>query len=78
MSPEVSLLHEVWDSIRSHIAIKERLHEAERLLKLFEDHIDMDDLEINAHEFDKFMKAAIVSYYDEWDDDDDDDDYSDY
>jgi hypothetical protein len=77
MSPEVALLHEVWDSVRSHIAVKERLHEAERLLKIFEEHIDMDDLENNAHEFDKVMKAAIVSYYDEWDDDDDDD-YSDY
>ena len=74
MSPEVALLHEVWDSVRSHIVVKERLHEAERLLRIFEEHIDMSDLEINAHEFDKVMKAAIVSLYNEWDDDDDDDD----
>ena len=79
MSPEVALLHEVWDSVRTHIAVKERLPEAERLLRMFEEHIDMSDIEENAHEFDKVMKAAIVSHYDEgFDEDDEDDDYSEY
>ena len=45
MSPEVALLHEVWDSVRTHIAIKERLSEAERLLRMFEEHIDLSDIE---------------------------------
>jgi|TARA_R110000803_G_C11988203_1_gene321605 hypothetical protein len=71
MSPEVALLHEVWDSVRSYIAAKERLHEAERLLRIFEEHIDMSDLKDNAHEFDKSMKAAIVNFYDEGYDEDD-------
>lgn len=79
MSPEVALLHEVWDSVRTHIAIKERLSEAERLLRMFEEHIDLSDIEENAHEFDKVMKAAIVSYYDEgYEEDDEQDEYSEY
>jgi len=79
MSPEVALLHEVWDSVRTHIAVKERLPEAERLLRMFEEHIDMSDIEENAHEFDKVMKAAIISFYDEgFDEDEDDDEYSEY
>ncbi len=79
MSPEVALLHEVWDSVRSHIAVKERLHEAERLLRIFDEHIDLVDLQQNAHEFDKVMKAAIVSYYDDgYDEDDEDDEYGEW
>lgn len=72
MSPEVALLHEVWDSVRTHITVKERLHEAERLLRIFDEHIDMSELSDNAHEFDKSMKAAIVNFYDDGYDEDDD------
>ena len=54
MSPEVALLHEVWDSVRSHIAVKERLHEAERLLKIFEEHIDMEDFDETGMERDRW------------------------
>ena len=79
MSPEVALLHEAWDSVRTHIAVKERLHEAERLLRIFEEHIDMGDLQQNAHEFDKVMKAAIVTYYeDDFDDEDEDEEYAEW
>jgi hypothetical protein len=78
MSPEVALLHEVWDSVRPHIAAKERLHEAERLLRIFDEHIEMSDLNDNAHEFDKSMKAAIVNFYDEGYDEDDDSDDAEY
>jgi hypothetical protein len=46
---------------------------------MFEEHIDMSDIEENAHEFDKVMKAAIISFYDEgFDEDEDDDEYSEY
>jgi hypothetical protein len=39
----------------------------------------MGDLQQNAHEFDKVMKAAIVTYYDEdFEDDDDDDEYGEW
>ena len=46
---------------------------------MFEEHIDLSDIEENAHEFDKVMKAAIVSYYDEgYEEDDEQDEYSEY
>ena len=55
MSPEVALLLDVWDTIKSQIPAKERLHVAEDLVRTFED---------NVSEFDTVMKAAIVSHFD--------------
>lgn len=74
MSPEVALLSEVWDMIHHHIPQKERLHEADKLLRLFEDHIDISEIESYTNDFDKSMKAAILSYFDSGPEDDDDDD----
>lgn len=77
MSPEIALLNEVWETVKGHISQKERLHEAERLLRLFDENIDCGDIHMYKNEFDKVMKTAIVSYFDEGveDDDDFDDDY---
>jgi hypothetical protein len=77
MSPEVALLNEVWDMMKDHISQKERLHEAEKLLRLFEDHIDISDIESYNSDFDKVMKAAILSHFDGGfdDEEEDDDDY---
>jgi hypothetical protein len=79
MSPEVALLNEVWEIMKGHVPQKERLHEAERLLRLFEENIDIGDIDMYKNEFDKVMKTAIVSYYDEGVDDEDefDDEYYD-
>ena len=53
--------------------IKERIEMAEALLELFEEHIDISDLETWKNEFDKSMKVAIRSRYeDELEDDEDD------
>jgi hypothetical protein len=74
MSPEVSLFHDVWEIVKNHIHIKERVETAESLLTAFEDHIDLADLEFHKNEFDKWVKAAIISKYeDELDDEDDED-----
>ena len=79
MSPEIALLNETWDLVKSHVSTKEKLEVAERLLRLFEENIDISEINIYKHEFDKVMKTAIITYYDdEYDEDldDDEDDYS--
>lgn len=70
MSPEVALLHETWNIVKSHIHSKERVEVAESLLRVFDEHIDMEDIEVYKNEFDKAMKTAILSYYDEYEDSD--------
>ena len=71
MSPEVALLSETWQLFKNNVHIKERTEMAEALLELFEEHIDISDLETWKNEFDKSMKVAIRSRYeDELDEDD--------
>ena len=64
MSPEVALLIDTWDCVKSFIPAKERLHVAENLVRTFEDNVDVSDAEANINEFDTVMKAAIVSHLD--------------
>lgn len=64
MSPEVALLLETWDIVKGQIAKKEQLHIAEALVRSFEDHIGIDDVEDHLNEFDRVMKAALVSHFD--------------
>ena len=73
MSPETALLSETWQLFKNYVHIKERLETAEALLELFEEHIGLGDLEVYKNEFDRSMKAAIISKYKEFDDDEDDD-----
>lgn len=74
MSPELALLSETWDIVKNYIPRKERLEVAESLLKSFDEHADMDGIDIHKNEFDSIMKAAILSHYDYLFDGDDDDD----
>jgi len=77
MSPEVALLDEVWDIVKPHISKKDRIEIAEAILRTFEDHISLDDIEDHIQSFDSAMKAAIKSHFDYLlDKDDDDDDYN--
>lgn len=73
MSPEVSLFLETWNLFINQIHIRERLDFAEQMLEIFEDHMDLSELEVYKNEFDRAMKAAIVSrlHDDELDDEDD-------
>lgn len=71
MSPEVALLLETWDIVKGQIAKKEQLHIAESLVRSFEDHIGIDDVQDHLNEFDRVMKAALVSHFDLGDDDKD-------
>jgi len=72
MSPEVALLHDVWDTVKSHVSKNASVELAEALLRCFDDNVDIDDIVDDANEFDKVMKAAIVSYFEEFDDEDSD------
>jgi hypothetical protein len=73
MSPEVSLLLELWENFKTYIPTKERAVFAEEMLSLFEDHVDISDIEVYKNEFDKSMKAAIVSHFSEEEEDDEED-----
>jgi hypothetical protein len=63
MSPEVSLLYDVWDSIKTYIPKKERLHVAEELVRTFEDNVDISEVEEHVNTFDSVLKAAVVSHF---------------
>ena len=72
MSPEVALLHEVWATVKLHAPKNASVELAESLLRCFDDGSDIEDIVTDANEFDKIMKAAIVSHFG-YDDDDADD-----
>ncbi len=72
MSPEVALLHEVWSTVKLHAPKNASVELAEALLRCFDDGSDIEDIVTDANEFDKIMKAAIVSHFG-YDDDDTDD-----
>jgi len=75
MSPETALLLDTWDTIKSFIPAKERLHVAEELVRTFEDNVSISEAEDNINEFDQVMKAALVSHFDIGLDDEDDEDW---
>jgi hypothetical protein len=75
MSPEVSLMLELWERFKGYVPAKERPAFAEEVLTLFEDHVDVSDVEVYKNEFDTHMKAAIVSHFDEEIEEDDDEDW---
>ena len=78
MSPEVALLYEVWDNLKSTLPQKERLRIAESMVRTFDEHVDISDVENSLNEFDTIMKTAIVSHFDiglEEEDEDEDWDY---
>jgi hypothetical protein len=76
MSPEVALLLDTWDTIKSFIPAKERLHVAEEVIRTFDDNVSISEVEDHLNEFDTVMKAAIVSHFDiGLDDGEDDEDW---
>ena len=55
MDPEVSLLSEVWDTVKPLLPKKEHLYVAETLYKL-----DISEISVYKNEFDSVMKAVIL------------------
>ena len=58
MNPEVALLLETWDSIKSYLPKKERLNIAEILVRTFDDNVDISEVESSIMEFDSIMKET--------------------
>jgi hypothetical protein len=78
MSPEVALLDEMWDALKPHIQKKDRLEIAEMIVRMFDEHLNIEDIEVYKNEFDSVMKAAIVSHFDYLEDAEEDEDEYDY
>ena len=77
MSPETALLLDAWDTVKSFIPAKERLHVAEELVRTFEDNVSISEAEDHINEFDQVMKAALVSHFDiGLDDEDEEEDWN--
>jgi translation initiation factor RLI1 len=73
MNPEIELLYNIWDSVKPYVSIKERLHVAEEIVRVFDDQLDISEVEDNLNQFDSVMKAALISQYEFGFDDDDED-----
>ena len=76
MNPDIELLYNIWDSVKPYVAVKERLHVAEEIVRVFDDQLDISEVEDNLNQFDSVMKAALISNYEfGLDDDDDEEDW---
>ena len=76
MKPDIELLYNIWDSVKPYVAVKERLHVAEEIVRVFDDQLDISEVEDNLNQFDSVMKAALISHYEfGLDDDDDEEDW---
>ena len=76
MSPEIALLSETWELVKTHVNSKDRLHVAETMLRLFEENIDIQDIDIAFCQYfcDSEGKARLVcacdindDYFFHWD-----------
>ena len=76
MNPDIELLYNIWDSVKPYVAVKERLHVAEEIVRTFDDMLDIAEVEDSLNQFDSVMKAALISHYEfGLDDDDDEEDW---
>lgn len=74
MSPELSLLADVWAMVRPHVNRKEQLEVAEQMVRTFDEALGgIDDADGYLDEFDSVLRAAFVSHHgiEELDEDDD-------
>lgn len=78
MNPDISFLHDLWDSVKAFIPKKERIQVAESIVRVFDDNADIESVEDSLNEFDSVMKTALVAHFDiglEEDDDEEDWEY---
>ena len=73
MNPDISFLHELWDSVKVLVPKKERLPVAEAIVRAFDDYADIGAIEDHLSDFDGTMKAALKSHFDLIEDNDDED-----
>jgi hypothetical protein len=70
MNPDISFLHELWDSVKPFVPKKERLAAAEAVVRSFDDNADIASIEDHVSEFDSAMRAAIVAHFELYDQED--------
>ena len=76
MSPEVELLYETWEKVKTYVSKKDKIHVAEELVRTFENTVGLDEIESELNSFDSAMKAALTSHLDlGYEEDDDEDEY---
>jgi hypothetical protein len=79
MNPDISFLHDLWDSVKTFIPKKERLPVAETIVRNFDQHADIGAIEESINEFDQVMRTALISHFDiGLEEDEDDEDYGDW
>ncbi|MDB4335211.1 hypothetical protein OAA05_00045 [bacterium] len=64
MNPDIELLYNIWDKVKPYVAVKERLHVAEEIIRTFDDMLDIAEIEDSLNQFDSVMKAALISHFD--------------
>jgi hypothetical protein len=73
MTPELTLLLEVWETVKPHVAAKERLHLAESLVRSIDDNLHFDeDADVMKEIGDRALRTALLTYFDVDDEDDED------
>jgi hypothetical protein len=63
MNPDIELLYNIWDNVKPYVAVKERLHVAEEIVRTFDDMLDIAEVEDSLNQFDSVMKAALISHF---------------
>lgn len=64
MTPEIAVMTEIWDKVRSYIPAKDRLSVAEEIVRVFDENVDISGAEHELNELDTILKAAVITYYD--------------
>lgn len=67
------IIIEVWDAIKPFIPKKDRLDVSDRLASTFDEHGQLDGIEMETG-IDTHLSAALASYVDLYDGEDDEDD----
>lgn len=78
MTPETSLLLEVWETVKGQIHEREQDAIAQEIIECFDNNVSMEDWGSIAYTCDETLKNALNSYFEEDDEDDDDDDFNEY
>ena len=73
MNPDILLLVSVWDTIKHYIPKKDRIEAAEHLVRVFDEEVDMGNLQEEMDTFDTALKTAVARQYgvDEYDEEED-------
>ena len=64
MNPDATFLHDIWDSVKPFVPVKEHEEAAEAIIRVFDENIDISALEDSVNEFDGVFRDALIVYLD--------------